>query len=259
MNERSVFRSIISHIGQWREITRTNPDVNEIRVLDIFRILHEEKISSRSRDLTQLTALDITSIDLVRIDGGEYDQIGLVVRPELKRLGLTISSRDEEYRNRGHDASQTGFLSCLRTTYPMLEELDLAPTSISWRTMTWPSKYDSWPLLELGHLKVLKIAVDFAGLDDSANWTADSRLQPDVKQSEGGGPEHLYIYIDFQRHAKIKDGVIQTPGCDPEVVVKWIMQVVPRNSYVGLRDFKGPESKWLLQTREALYQARRKR
>jgi hypothetical protein len=111
----------------------------------------------------------------------------------------------------------------------------------------------------LGHLKVLKIAVDFAGINDSANWTADSRLQPDVEQSEVGGPKHLYIYIDFQRRAKIKDGVIQIPSCDPEVIVKWIMQVVPRNSYVGLRDFKGPESKWLLQTRKALYQARRKR
>lgn len=125
--------------------------------------------------------------------------------------------------------------------------------------MTWPFRYDSWPILELGHLKVLKIAVDFAAIDDSANWTADCRLQPDVVQSEGGGPEHLYIYIDFQRHAKIKDGVIQTPGCDPELIVKWIMQVVPRNSYADVRDFKGPESKWLLQTREALYQARRKR
>lgn len=252
--EWKLFRVILSRIGQWRRITRTNPNVNYIRSLDIFDVLRIWRSS-----LTHLKALDINSFDLVNIGRAVYHQTGPVVWPEIKRLGLRISSPDYEYRNRRHNISQAGFLSSLQTIYPTLEELDLAPTPISWKIMTWPFRYDSWPILELGHLKVLKIAVDFAGIDDSANWTADSRLQPDVVQSEGGGPEHLYIYIDFQRHAKIKDGVIQTPGCDAELIVKWIMQVVPRNSYVGVRDFKGPESKWLLQTREALYQARRKR
>lgn len=252
--ECSLFGQILSHIDRWRRIIRTNPNVNYIRSLGIFDVLRIWRDS-----LTNLTALDINSFDLVNIDRGVYHQTGPVVWPEIKRLGLSISPPDYEYRNRRHNISQAGFLSSLQTIYPTLEELDLAPTPISWKIMTWPFRYDSWPILELGHLKVLKIAVDFAAIDDSANWTADCRLQPDVVQSEGGGPEHLYIYIDFQRHAKIKDGVIQTPGCDPELIVKWIMQVVPRNSYADVRDFKGPESKWLLQTREALYQARRKR
>lgn len=257
--EWNLFRVILSRIGQWRRITRTNPNVNYIRSLGIFELLRICR-SSRSDDLTHLTALDIDSFDLVGIDRGGYHLTGLV-RPEFKRLGLAISSRDEEYRNRGQDTSKTGFFSRIRITYPMLEELDLAPKLFSWNTVTWPSQYDFWPILDLGHLKVLKIAVDFAGIDDSANWTADSRLQPDVKQSEGGGPEHLYIYIDFERYANWRYGVIQTPGSDPdpELIVRWIMQVVPRNSYVGVRDFEGPESKWLLQTREELYQARRKR
>ncbi|KAG7530900.1 hypothetical protein FFLO_04723 [Filobasidium floriforme] len=248
--EHELFRIILGLIDRWRRITRTNPNVNYIRSLGIF-----DKLRIWGSSLTDLTALDINSFDLVSIDRGGYHQTGLVVWPEIKRLGLSISHRNDKY----HNISPAGFLSSLQTIYPTLEELDLAPTPISWKIMTWPFRYDSWPILELGHLKVLKIAVDFAGIDDLANWTADSRLQPDVAQREGGGPKHLYIYIDFQRHAKIKDGVTQTPGCDPELVVRWIMQVVPRNSYVGVRDFDGPESKWLLQTREALYQSRRKR
>jgi hypothetical protein len=253
-NERQLYRIVDSRIVQWRGITRTNTDISCIRGLDIFPI--------SSSGYPGLTALDSGAADLEgtsRSDIRRFDRYDL---SQIERLGLNIGSRcrsDTGYNNRGFNTSKTGFLSRLRVIFPMLEELDLAPTLISWKIMTWPSWHDSWPVLELGHLKVLKIAVDFAGIDDSANWTGDSCLQPDVVQSEGGGPEHLYIYIDFQRHAKIEDGVIQIPGCDPELIVKWIMQVVPRNSYVGVRDFKGPESKWLLQTREALYQARRKR
>ncbi|KAH8087528.1 hypothetical protein HD553DRAFT_200967 [Filobasidium floriforme] len=253
-NERELYRIVNSRIFQWRGITRTNTDINCIRGLDIF--------PRSSRGYPGLTALDSGAADLEgtsRSDIRRFDRDDL---SQIERLGLNIGSRcrsDTGYNNRGFNTSKTGFLSRLRVTFPMLEELDLAPTLISWKNTTWLSRYDSWPILELGHLKVLKIAVDFAGIDDSANWTADSRLKPDVEQSEVGGPKHLYIYIDFQRHAKIKDGVIQTPGCDPELIVRWIMQVVPRNSYVGVRDFRGPESKWLLQTREALYQARRKR
>jgi hypothetical protein len=137
-NERQLYRIILPHIVQWRGITRTNPDINCIRGLDIFPpILSGHRVGKS--EYLGLTALDFGAAYLAGTGTNDIEVFEQDALSQIERLGLNISSRcrsDTGDKHRGFNTLKTGFLSRLRITFPMLKELDLASTLISWKIMT---------------------------------------------------------------------------------------------------------------------------